>query len=56
MPTTFQGFRIREIDEERIPDPREAQIRQAAVDDFIYHCYTVYLVLEPIRGPETSRI
>lgn len=53
--TTFRGFRIKGIDEERVPDPREAQVHQVAVDDFIYDRYTVYLVLEPIRDPDENQ-
>ena len=55
MATTFRGFRIKGIDEERIPDPREAGGYWAMPDDFIDDRYTVYLLLEPIRDSNENQ-
>lgn len=56
MPTTFKGFQIKGIDEERIPDPREAGTYPVGSSDINFRRYSVYLILEPIRDSGEDQI
>ena len=56
MTTTFQGFRIQGIDEERVPDPREAGTYRVGSDGINPQRYTVYLILEPLKDSDEDQI
>ena len=56
MATIFQGFRIKGIDEKRVPDPKDAGTYRVGSDGINFQRYTVYLILEPIKDSDTSPI
>ena len=55
MTTTFQGFRIKGIDEERIPDPREAGTSRVGSSSIKFQRYIVYLILEPKKDSDEDQ-
>ena len=55
MTTTFQGFKIKGIDEERIPDPSEAGTYPVGSNGINFQRYTVYLILEPIKDSDEDQ-
>ena len=52
--STFEGFQIKGIDEERIPDPREAGLHYVSSQTVDFRRYTVYLILEPVAGSDDA--
>ena len=55
MATIFQGFRIKGIDEKRVPDPKDAGTYRVGSDGINFQHYTVYLILEPIKDSDEDQ-